>query len=444
MVQLNATHDPARRSWVDSANRADSDFPIQNLPFGVFRSGAKPPRGGVAIGDRIVDLAACLEAGLFADAAADAARACVGPRLNRLLELGNRPASALRARLSDLLRTDGPERAKVEQAADRLLVPMASVALELPVAVGSFTDFMASIYHTTRGGRINRPDNPLPVNFKHVPIAYNSRASSVRVSGDAVKRPNGQFRQQDGSIAFGPSRWLDFEMEVGVYVGVGNDWGAPIPLGRAGEHIFGFCLLNDWSARDVQRWESAPLGPFLAKSVGTTVSPWIVTQEAMAPFRAPAFPREAGDPPPLPYLADPADQAEGGYDFALAAYLLSDSMRAAGASPHRVSATNFRHLYWTVAQMVTHHASNGCNLLPGDLMGTGTVSGPTDDSRACMAEITVYGTEPIKLPDGETRPWLADGDQVIFRARAERDGAVAIGFGECRARIEPAVAWPQA
>jgi fumarylacetoacetase len=443
-MQLNATHDPARRSWVDSANRTDSDFPIQNLPFGVFRRSGKAPRGGVAIGDHIFDLAAGYDAGLFQGMEADAARTCAGPRLNPLMELGNRPASALRARLSDLLRTDSPDRVRVEQAADQLLVPTASVALELPVAVSSFTDFMASIYHTTRGGRINRPDNPLPVNFKHVPIAYNSRASSVRVSGDALKRPNGQYRQQDGSVAFGPSRWLDFEMEVGFYIGAGNKWGSPIPIGRANEHIFGFCLLNDWSARDVQRWESAPLGPFLAKSVGTTVSPWIVTQEAMAPFHVAAFAREADDPPPLPYLADTADQAEGGYDFSLGAYILTDRMRAAHEAPHRVSATNFRHLYWTVAQMVTHHASNGCNLLPGDLLGTGTVSGPTDDSRACMAEITVQGSEAIKLPNGETRPWVADGDEVIFRARAERPGAVAIGFGECRARIEPAVPWPGA
>jgi fumarylacetoacetase len=444
MVQLNATHDPARHSWVESANRPDSDFPIQNLPFGIFRRPGKAPRGGVAIGDRIFDLAAGYDAGLFSGLAADAARTCAGPRLNPLMELGNRPASALRARLSDLLRADGPERAKVEQAAEQLLVPMAHATLDLPVAVSSFTDFMASIYHTTRGGRINRPDNPLPVNFKHVPIAYNSRASSVRASGDAVKRPNGQYRQQDGSIGFGPCRWLDFEMEVGIFIGAGNKWGSPIPLARAGEHIFGFCLLNDWSARDIQRWESAPLGPFLAKSVGTTISPWIVTHEAMMPFRTPAFSRDAGDPPPLPYLSDPSDQAEGGYDFSLGAYILTDGMRAASEAPHRICATNFRHLYWTVAQMVTHHASNGCNLLPGDLLGTGTVSGPTDDGRACMAEITVQGSEPIELPNGETRPWIADGDEVIFRARAERAGAAAIGFGECGARIEPAVAWPEA
>jgi fumarylacetoacetase len=442
MARLNQTHDPARRSWVESANRADGDFPIQNLPLGVFRRDGEKPRGGVAIGDRIVDLSAALEAGLFAGEVAEAARAASGPRLNPLLARGNDAAGALRARLSDLLRADGPERARIEAMAERVLVPMAAARLELPVEIGGFSDFMMSIYHTERGGRISRPDNPLPANFKSVPIGYNSRASSIRVSGEAVRRPNGQYRDSDGSIAFGPSRWLDFEMEVGVFIGTGNAWGEPIPITAAGDHIFGFCLLNDWSARDLQRWESAPLGPFLAKSLGTTISPWIVTAEAMEPYRIPAFRRAAGDPAPLPYLTSAADQAEGGYDLALEASILTGRMREEGAAPHRVTATSFRHLYWTVAQMVTHHASNGCNLEPGDILASGTVSGPSDESRACMFELSANGKEPVRLPNGETRPWIEDGDEVIFRARAARQGCAAIGFGECRARIAPALPWP--
>lgn len=437
MTALNATHDPARRSWVESANRDDTDFPIQNLPFGIFRMAGEAPHGGVAIGDRIVDLALLSQSGLLTGAAADAARAASGATLNPLMALGNGPASALRARLSDLLRVDGPERATVERAADRLLVPMPQATLELPAAIGGFTDYLCSIYHTRRLGQ-----NNIPPSFKYMPVAYNGRASSVRVSGEALKRPNVQYPEADGAIAFGPEPRLDFELELGAFVGPGTTLGAPVSVAAARDQIFGYCLLNDWSARSVQRWEMPPLGPFRGKSLSTSISPWVVTAEALAPFRAPAFAREAGYPAPLPYLASPYEVGEGGLDIALDAFLLTEAMRRAGHAPARVTATNANNAYWTFAQLVTDHAANGCNLRPGDLIGSGTLSGPTDESRACIAELTMNGSETLRLPDGETRAWLDDGDEVIFRGRASRAGYVSIGFGECRGRIDPAVPWP--
>jgi fumarylacetoacetase len=445
MAQLDGTHDPARRSWVQSANRPDTDFPIQNLPLGVFRRGDGPARGGVAIGDRILDLAAALDSGLFAGEAEQAARAAAGATLNPLMALGTDAADALRARLSDLLRADGPERRRVEAMADPLLVPMAEARLELPAAIGAFTDFLTSSYHTERAGRATRPDSPLPPAFKWLPIAYNSRASSVRISGEAVRRPNGQVTPEEGGPPhFGPCRQLDFELELGAFIGPGNDWGAPVGLEAAPRHIFGYCLVNDWSARDIQRWESFPLGPFLSKSFATTISPWVVTAAALEPFRAPAFRRERGDPAPLPYLASAANEAEGHLDLTLEAFVLTPGMRAAGTAPARLARANFQNMYWTFPQMLTHHASNGCNLRPGDLVASGTVSGAADDSRACYLELSERGAEPVALPGGERRAWCEDGDEIVFRARAERPGFVAIGFGECRARIVPAAPWPGA
>jgi fumarylacetoacetase len=441
VAELNATHDPARRAWLDSANQPGCDFPIQNLPHGVFRRAGQAARGGVAIGDRILDLQAAVAAGLFAGLPAEAARAAAEPSLNRLMAMGNGAATTLRARVSDLLRADGPEAGRVTAMADRLLVPMVEVEMVLPAEIGAFTDFLTSLYHTERGGRQRNPENPLPPAFKHLPVAYNSRASSVRMSGEAVRRPNGQWQRPDGSVQFGPSEAQDFELEVGFFVGPGNALGEPIPIGAAPDHIWGFCLVNDWSARDIQRWESVPLGPFLSKSLSTSISPWIVTAEAMAPFRAPAPARLPGDPAPLPHLTGPRDQAAGGFDITLEAFLVTPRMREAGAGPARITATNFLHMYWTFGQMLVHHASNGCNLRPGDLIASGTTSGPTDASRACLSEIT-RGRDPLTLPNGETRLWLQDGDEVIFRGRAERAGHVAIGFGECRGRIEPAPAWP--
>ena len=431
MVALNATHDPTARSFVAGAEAGD--FPLQNLPLGVFRRGTET-RCCVAIGDQAFDLRQAQEAGLLAEPT------LLAPTLNPLLALGGEAAGALRARLFALLADGSAEQAQVGE----MLMPLASVQMALPVAVGAFTDFFTSLHHTARAGRMTGREPPVPPAFRSLPIAYNSRASSVRVSGEAVARPNGQRRGPDGAAVFGPSTALDFELELGAFVGEGNPLGQPLHIDHAARQVAGYCLLNDWSARDVQSWESDPLGPFLSKSLSTTISPWIVTEEAMRPFRLPAPMRPEGDPAPLAYLRSEADQAMGGIGLRMEALLLTPDMRAAGVTPAVITRTDFRHMYWTFAQMVTHHMSNGCNLRPGDILGSGTVSGPTDDSRACLAELTVLGKEPLALPNGERRAWLQDGDEVIFRARAERDGHVGIGFGECRGVIAPAPAWPAA
>jgi fumarylacetoacetase len=441
VLDTDATHDPARRSFVEAANLARADFPLQNLPFGVFRRPRdKVGRGGAAIGDKIFDLAAGQEAGLFSGLAAKAAIAASGPKLNALMALGNRAASSLRARLCNLLDAKGPERKKVEALADRLLVPMDQAVMELPTAVGNFTDFLTSSYHSERLA----PSGKVAANFKSMPIAYHSRASSVRVSGETIRRPHGQWLDEAGVPQFGPSRALDYELEVAAFIGKGNALGEPIAIDDARHHIFGYCLLNDWSARDVQRWESAPLGPFLCKSLSTSISPWVITEAAMRPFRSSPCPRPAGDPAALPYLASKRESESGGFDLKLRAYLLTEGMRESRPAPARITSTNFKHMYWTFAQMVAHHASNGCNLVPGDIIGSGTTSGPSEESRACLAEITERGKKPLVLPNGETRGWLEDGDEVILRARAERQGFTSIGFGECSGVIGPAIEWPAA
>src|SRR5215469_2546818 len=428
-MKLNETHDAARRSWLPAANHPDTDFPIQNLPLGIFREGGST-RPGVAIGDRIFDLRAALDLGFFSSEASDAARAAAGNCLNALMALGARPASLLRARISDLLSVDGSERSRVESHADRLLVPMASAEMLLPAKVGNFTDFVCSTFHAQRAVR-KALDSPMAPALCYMPVAYHGRASSVRISGEEVRRPHGQFKDSDGTVVFGPSRALDFELEVGAFVSTGNPLGSPVPIDSASSHIFGYCLLNDWSARDVQFWESM-LGPFLSKSLSTTISPWIVSAEALVPFRTPIFrPPQPDWPQPLAYLDSHADRAEGGIDIDLKVFLSTSRMRESGDSPARVVSTNFKYAYWSFAQMIAHHTSNGCNLQPGDLLGSGTVSGPTDESRACLLE----HTEPLRLPNGESRQYLDEGDEIVFKARAERDGYVAIGFGECRARI---------
>ena len=437
MTRLNETHDAKRRSWVESANAAGSDFPIQNLPLCVFRCPGEAARGGVAIGDQIVDLDHALAAGLFSGRAEEAVRAASGPVLNPLMALGNNHASALRHRLSDLLRSDGPERARVEALAAKLLVPMAQAQLEVPAEIGAFSDFLCSYDHTMRMSRTGE----LPPAFAWLPIAYNSRATTI-IAGGGFKRPNGQFKDKDGTVRFGPEPALDFELELGAFVGPGNEMGEPMALGRAEDQLFGYCLLNDWSARGIQMWESTPLGPFLGKSFTTTISPFIVTEEALRPFRVTARPRKAGEPASLPYLSSPENEAEGGIDILMEAFILTPKMRAAGTAPSRVTATNFRHMYWTMAQMLTHHASNGCKFAPGDVLGSGTCSGPTDDSRACLAELSQRGAAPLTLAGGEKRTYLLDGDEVIFRGRCERAGYVGIGFGECRGTVLPAPAWP--
>ena len=428
-MKLNETHDPARRSWVAAANHPGTDFPIQNLPFGIFREGGTT-RAGVAIGDRILDVAAALDLGFLSGEAATAARAASGDYLNGLMALGPRPASTLRARLSDLLRVDGPERPRVESHAGRLLVPMSSAEMLLPAKVGNFTDFVCSTFHAQRAAR--KPlDSPLAPVLSHMPVAYHGRASSVRISGEEVRRPHGQFKDAEGAIVFGSSKALDFELEVGAFVSTGNPLGSPIPIDSAPAHIFGYCLLNDWSTRDVQFWESM-LGPFLSKSFSSTISPWIVSPEALAPFHAPIFrPTQPDWPAPFPYLDRETDRAEGGIDIDLDVCLSTPRMRESREQPVRIVSTNLKYAYWSFAQMIAHHTSNGCNLQPGDLLGSGTVSGPTDEARACLLE----HTEPLHLSNGETRQYLQDGDEVIFRARARRQGCVAIGFGECRARI---------
>ena len=438
-TQINETHDPSLESFLDSANAADADFPIQNLPFGVFRPAGASPEGdgdrvGVAIGDHIVDVHRLKDLDLLDGDAAEAARACAGPFLNPLMAMGPRYWSALRLALSRLLRRGSAEQARVEEA----LVVMGEVELVLPVDIGDYTDFYCSIYHATNVGSMFRPDNPLMPNYKHLPVGYHGRASSVVASGTPVRRPQGQTKADDADApTFGPSRLLDYELEVGFLVGAGNELGEPIALADAEAQLFGFCLVNDWSARDLQKWEYQPLGPFLAKSFVTTISPWIVTNEALAPFRVAAFERAADDPQPLPHLAHEGNERHGGVDLQLEVLLATAAMRERGEAPHRLTRGNFRDMYWTAAQMLTHHASAGCNLRPGDLMASGTVSGTAKDSRGCLLELTWRGSEPVELPDGEVRRFLQDGDEVVLRGYCEAQGARRIGFGECRGVVLP-------
>lgn len=435
---IDETHDPGRTSWVELAN-GHRTFPIQNLPHGVFSPEGGTSRGGVAIGEKIFDISAGLEAGLFSGIALEAAQAASGRSLNAWLECGAAPRRALRRRLVELLDANGTEAGSVQGIASRLLHDAARCTMRLPARVGDFTDFFAGIHHAYTAGTISRPENPLMPNYKYVPVAYHSRASSVRPSGGTVRRPNGQ-RKPPEQVApdFGPCRNLDYELELGVWIGPGNEPGTPIPIAEASGHIAGFCLLNDWSARDIQSWESQPLGPFLAKSFSTFVSPWIVTAEALAPFRVAQPARPAGDPAPLPHLNDPADQASGCFDIDFEVLLLTPKLRAAGAAPHLLSRSNANMLYWTVAQMVAHHTSNGCNLLPGDLFGSGTVSGTENGSAGCLLEMTRGGRNPVTLSNGETRAYLEDGDEVIFLGDARRTGYAPIGFGECRGTVTEA------
>jgi fumarylacetoacetase len=416
------------RSWLDSANDPQTDFPIQNLPFGVFSAGTTSI--GVAIGDRILDLRRCRAAGLLPPETADA---CVSVTLNALMALGREAWHSLRVRLIELL-SEEQHRPVVEP----FLIPMSEAEMLLPANIGDYTDFYASIYHATNVGALFRPDNPLLPNYKYVPIGYHGRSSSIVISGTPVRRPFGQTKDANADKPiFGPSRLLDYELEVGFFVGPGNPLGEPIPIDEAESHIFGLCLVNDWSARDIQAWEYQPLGPFLAKNFVTTISPWVVTLEALEPFRVPSFQRADGDPEPLPYLSSPRDRERGGIDLTLEVYLTSARMRASGTEPMRVSRGNFRDLYWTFTQLLTHHASNGCNLRPADLLASGTVSGAEKDSRGCLLELTRRGAEPLQLPNGETRRFLDDGDEVTFRGYCERVGHPRIGFGECRDVIAP-------
>ncbi len=436
MTTLNETHSPALRSWVASAHAAGTDFPIQNLPFASFRRKATDEafRGGVAIGDQVVDLAAVSAARLFTGPAAEAAQAASAATLNAFMALGPTAWSALRAALSQALREGSP----LQQPLSACLVPMADVEYALPAQIGDYTDFYTSIHHATNIGKLFRPDNPLLPNYKWIPIGYHGRASSIGISGQALRRPQGQLMPPGAEQpVIGACKRLDIELELGIFIGAGNDLGTQVPIAEAEQHVFGLCLLNDWSARDIQGWEYQPLGPFLAKNFATTISPWIVTLEALAPYRT-AFTRPAGDPQPLPYLDSEANRTHGAFDIRLDVTLQTEKMRAAGERGHTLSATSYRHAYWTIAQMVTHHTVNGCNLQPGDLFGSGTLSGPTADQAGALIELTEGGKKPIALPNGEQRTFLDDGDTVILRGWCEAPGAVRIGFGECRGRVLPA------
>jgi fumarylacetoacetase len=400
-MSLDETHDPSLESWVESANEPHAEFPIQNLPYGRFSRGRGEPRIGVAIGDQVYELPEIAS-------------------LNEFAGRGRNAARELRLQLSRSLR-----KGHANPARDRLH-PLNECQMLLPFDIGDYTDFYASVFHATNVGSMFRPDNPLLPNYKWVPIGYHGRASSVVSSGTAVRRPSGQLQQGSDPPVFGPSRQIDYECEAGIYIGRGNALGDPIPIADAEAHIFGFCMLNDWSARDIQRWEYQPLGPFLAKSFATTISPWLVTMDALEPFRTRPFERPQGDPAPLPYLA-----GGSGFEITVEVWLRTQQM----TRPVRLSQAGFEQMYWTPAQLVAHHASNGCNLRPGDLLGSGTISGPEKDARGSMLELTWRGTEPLRLETGESRTFLENGDEVYLRGYCDRVGFKRIGFGECRGTL---------
>jgi fumarylacetoacetase len=422
------------KSWVESANDANTDFPIQNLPYGVFRNRGQA-NIGVAIGDQILDLRGCASQDLLSGLTDEIVAACKKESLNQLMSLGPLSWSVLRERLTALLDANQAN-SQTRSAVAALLIQMREASMELPAQIGDYTDFYASIHHATRVGRLFRPDSPLLPNYKYVPIGYHGRASSLVVSGESIRRPWGQTKSSAAAPVFEPSRSLDYELEVGIFVGPGNPLGRSIPIEEAEEHIFGFCLVNDWSARDIQAWEYQPLGPFLAKSFATTISPWVVPLEAMAPFRVVTTPHGEADPAPLEYLRS-SPLGKAGIDLILEVSIVSERMREAGAAPMILSRGNLRDLYWSVAQLVTHHSSNGCNLRPGDLLATGTISGPEEGSEGCLLEMK-HRPNSIRLPNGESRKFLEDGDQIRLRAWAQRPGSPRIGFGECIGTIVPA------
>jgi fumarylacetoacetase len=426
----------ALKSFIDIA--PDSHFPLENLPFGVFKPRDGDARIGVALGDYVVDLAALQEAGHFPDL--KDRQVFARDSLNEFLALGRSAWKKVREILQELLSADVPTLRDDKKLRERVFHRQSEVEMLLPARIGNYTDFYSSYHHAHNVGTMLRgPENALMPNWKWLPVAYHGRASSVVVSGSDVRRPKGQTKPPDAPTpVFGPTKSLDYELEMAFLVGPGNSLGQPVPIDQAADHIFGFVLMNDWSARDIQAWEYVPLGPFLAKNFATTVSPWVVTAEALAPFRTAAFARPQGDPAPLPYLDDPNDRREGGLAITLEAYLLTQAMREQKLTAFRLSSGTFADIYWTVAQMLAHHTSNGCNLMVGDLMGSGTVSGPGRDSWACLLELTSRGREPLELPSGEKRGFLEDRDEIIFRGHCEREDFARIGFGECRAVVQPA------
>ena len=425
---LNATHDPKLQSWVASANTAETDFPIQNLPFGRFRriNTTEPWRIGVAIGDHILDLRLAADAGQWsAEAQVMLASLALGD-LNVFMARSATARSTLRAELSAALAQGSAK----QEALARALLPQSEAQMTLPCAIGDYTDFYTGIHHATAVGKLFRPDNPLLPNYQWVPIGYHGRASSIDVSGQQFRRPMGQTKGEAPTPVFGPSQRIDYELELGLFVGPGNALGDSIPIANVEDHMFGLCLLNDWSARDLQAWEYQPLGPFLAKNFATTISPWIVTMEALAPYRT-AFTRPAGDPQPLPYLDSPFNREHGALEMTLEVWLRSAAMLAAGEPAVKLSQSGVAEAaYWTFGQLVTHHSVNGCNLQPGDLLGSGTLSGPTPAQSGSLLELSAGGKQQITLPNGEQRTFLQDGDTISLRGYCTRAGAARIGLGE--------------
>lgn len=436
-VQLNETHNPALRSWVTSANTGDTDFPIQNLPFAIFRRAGSNEhfRIGVAIGEQILDVQLAQQAGIFAEVTNSAlANALAAPNLNALMNLGNAVSSQVRLALSKALREGASAQEKLVGA----LVAQSEAEYALPAQIGDYTDFYTSIHHATSVGKLFRPDNPLLPNYKWVPIGYHGRSSSIGVSGQQFRRPIGQTMPPNATApAFGPAKRMDYECEVGVFIGQGNALGDAISIDQAEQHVFGLCLLNDWSARDVQGWEYQPLGPFLAKNFASTISPWVVTLEALAPYRK-AWQRDAADPQPLAYLEHADLRTNGAFDIQLEVLLQTEKMRQGGLPAQRLSLSNFSHSYWTVSQMVTHHTVNGCNLQAGDFLGSGTQSGPLPEEAGSLLELTEGGKKPIVFSNGEQRVFIEDGDSIIMRGWAQKEGAPRIGFGEVEGRLLPA------
>ncbi|AKQ54084.1 fumarylacetoacetase [Bordetella hinzii] len=435
-MTLNETHDPALKSWVASANDGQTDFPIQNLPFASFRRRGSQEtfRPGVAIGQAIVDLGALRAARPFDGDAALALEACADTHLNALMALGPKAWSALRLALSRALREGAAQRALIEP----LLLPQAEAEFTTPARIGDYTDFYISLHHATAVGKQFRPDNPLLPNYKWVPIGYHGRASSIGVE-QRFARPVGQQRPAAEGEApqFGPCKRLDYELELSIFVGQGNAQGDRIALASAEQHVFGLGILNDWSARDIQAWEYQPLGPFLAKNFASTISPWIVTLEALEPFRT-QWKRPEGDPQPLPYLTSETNRAEGAFDVQMEVLITTEASRARQAQPARLSRSNFRDAYWNVAQLIAHHTVNGCNLQAGDMLGTGTLSGPSASEAGSLLELSQGGKTPVELPWGETRAFLEDGDQIIIRAECIKPGYPRIGFGQCVGTVAPA------
>ena len=433
---LNDTHQASLRSWVDSANDADCEFPIQNLPYGAFRKKGSCDNHqiGVAIGEQILPVASLLGLTDLSAIAREAAAACDSPTLNRLMALGPSHWSVLRQALSQGLRQGSPHQALLAPS----LVPITEAEFAVPAQIGDFTDMYTSLDHALNVGRLFRPDNPLMPNFKWLPCGYHARVSSIGVSGQRFLRPKGQVMPAGESAPIvTATRRLDYELELAIWIGTGNPLGEPIGLDQASQHVFGLGLLNDWSARDIQAWEYQPLGPLLSKNFATTVSPWVVTMEALKPFLS-AWHRESADPQPVPYLESTLNRERGAIDIGREAWLHTAAMAGEGKPPHRLSKTNFRHNYWTIAQMVAHHTINGCNLCVGDLIGSGTQSGPGPGESGALIELTQGGKRPVTLPGGEERTFLADGDTVILRARAERAGFRSIGFGDCAGTVLPA------